>query len=344
MTNTKKALVVSPYLDHLGGGERYMLEAAAVIREAGYDLTFAWDNQEQVTSLAKQFDLDISAINIAPNIKKLYFGGSPLAMWKATQRYDLVLYMSDGSIPLLGGKKNILHMQVPYHNIHGRSFANKLKLSRIHNIIVNSYFTKRVVDREYGINAIVVYPPITQVKSSKKQKIILSVGRLEPSLNVKRQDALIEAFRLVSPDLPGWRLVLAGASNNNGWLRELQSRAIGLPIEFVTAGSFSKIQKLYSKSRIYWHANGYGIDEEEKPELTEHFGISIAEAVSAGCIPLVVGKGGVPEIVSDIRYYWESIEELVTRTQQAVANELPPIQLPPSLIQTTFKEEMRKLC
>lgn len=344
MEKSKKALIVSPYLNHLGGGERYMLEAAVAINALGYSLTFAWDNAAQISELAKQFGLSIESVSLVPELKKLYFGGSPLAMWQATRGFDLILYMSDGSIPLLGGKNNILHMQVPYHGVGGRSLVNRLKLSQIKNIIVNSQFTKRVVDQEYGINSTVIYPPISFVKSSKKQKLILSVGRFEPSLNVKRQDVLIEAFRNLAPHLPTWRLVLAGASSSSNYLKELQNRATGLPIEFVTDGSFATIKKLYAKSRIYWHAAGYGVDEQKNPELCEHFGISVAEAVSASCIPLVVGKGGVAEIIPDKRYHWESVEELVSRTIRAKSGELEPVELPRTLTQTNFSSTIKKLC
>ena len=44
----------------------------------------------------------------------------------------------------------------------------------------------------------------------------------------------------------------------------------------------------------------------------EHFGIVTAEAMSYGCIPVVVGKGGQPEIVHHELngLLWNTIEEL----------------------------------
>jgi glycosyltransferase involved in cell wall biosynthesis len=54
------------------------------------------------------------------------------------------------------------------------------------------------------------------------------------------------------------------------------------------------------------------------PELTEHFGISTVEAISAGCIPLVVGRGGQPEIVTNPDLLWQTIEELIEKTQAVI--------------------------
>lgn len=341
---SKKALIVSPYLGHLGGGERYMLTAAEAIGRAGYHLTFAWDSDREITRLATQFGLKLSAFALSSKLQQLYFAHSPLASWQATRGFDLVLYMSDGSIPLLGGKRNILHMQVPYHNVAGRSLANRLKLTRIEHVLVNSRFTKQVVDQEYGLDSEVVYPPITAVTSLHKDNLILSVGRFEPSLNVKHQDVLIEAFRLLSPSLPAWRLVLAGASSDEPHLAKLKQAAASLPIEFVTDGSFAKIQALYSQARIYWHAAGYGVDESHTPELTEHFGISVAEAVLAGCIPLVVGKGGVREIVESEEYYWESPKELAELTLAAASGRLQAPKLPGVIASANFTSSIQRLC
>jgi len=43
----------------------------------------------------------------------------------------------------------------------------------------------------------------------------------------------------------------------------------------------------------------------------EHFGITIVEAMSAGCVPIVHDSGGPKEIVSEeIGFRWQSIEEI----------------------------------
>mgnify|MGYP001561632691 CR=1 FL=1 len=339
----KKALIVSPYLDHLGGGERYMLSVASVLENLGHEIYFAWDNLTEITTLAGMFGLTLNNPKLAPSIKSLYITHHPLSMYLATRPYDVVVYLSDGSIPLLGGKRNILHLQVPFHGVRGRSWKNALKKQFIHSIIVNSRFTKTIVDAEYGINSTVIYPPVSSIHPSTKSKTILSVGRFEPSLNTKHQDILMQAFRELSPQLPDWKLVLAGASSNEDWVTHLRTLATGLPIDILTNVSYAEICQLYAESWIYWHAAGYGVDEIKNPELTEHFGISTVEAISAGCIPLVVPSGGQKEIVTNPSLHWTTPSELIVKTLDIISAP-PPSTLDISLYSIEkFSDQLKKI-
>lgn len=313
--STKKALIVSPYLDHLGGGERYMLSAASALENLGYEIFFSWDNIAEIQTLATMLGIELKNPQLNPHIKKLYFSNNPADMFLATLSYDVIFYLSDGSLPLLGGKKNLVHLQVPFHGVKGKSLKNKIKKMFIHKLVVNSEFTKAVIDKEFGISSTVLYPPVSPILgNSPKEKTILSVGRFEPSLNTKHQDVLINAFKLMSPHLPDWKMVLAGGSSSEEWLSKLKEMALGFPIEFATNVSHEDLSLLYQKATIYWHAAGYKVDEIKNPELTEHFGISTVEAISAGCIPLVIPYGGQREIVENVDYHWENIEELVDKT------------------------------
>lgn len=315
----KKALIVSPYLDHLGGGERYMLSVASVLESLGHEIYFAWDNLEEIMQLSTMLGIDLRSPRLDPKIRNLYIEHRPLAMYAATRPYDVVVYLSDGSIPLLGGKCNILHMQVPFHGVGGSRWKNKLKKAFIHHVIVNSRFTKRIVDKEYGINSTIIFPPVVAVDCHEtKENIILSVGRFEPSLNAKKQNILVEAWRKLSPQLPGWELILAGATFSDDWVAKLRQLGNGLPIRFEVNVSYKKLCKLYAVSRIYWHAAGHGVDEAHNPELTEHFGISTIEAIMAGAVPLVVGKGGQIEIVKSKDLQWDTIEELSEKTLKVI--------------------------
>ena len=56
---------------------------------------------------------------------------------------------------------------------------------------------------------------------------------------------------------------------------------------------------LYQEAEIYWHGTGLGTDLEQEPEKAEHFGISLVEAMSAGCVVFAYGSGGPREIITD---------------------------------------------
>ncbi len=109
-------------------------------------------------------------------------------------------------------------------------------------------------------------------------------------------------------------MVLAGASVSGDWVKELKKKAAKLPVEFAVNASYEKLSNLYAAATIYWHAAGYGLDENKNPELVEHFGITTVEAIANGCVPLVVPYGGQREIVTNPELHWESIEELVQKT------------------------------
>jgi len=92
-------------------------------------------------------------------------------------------------------------------------FLNKIKLRKINKIVCNSKFTKNVIDKEYKVNSVVIYPPIDIVsfKPLKKENIILSVGRFTDLLHNKRQDVLVDAFKKMLKDgLENWQLIIVG--------------------------------------------------------------------------------------------------------------------------------------
>ena len=85
---------------------------------------------------------------------------------------------------------------------------------------------------------------------------------------------------------------------------------------------FPTLKKLYSQSKIYWHAAGYGVNENINPQNTEHFGITVVEAMSSGLIPIVIAKGGLPEIISheENGFLWNTTEELIAKTNLLIAS------------------------
>ena len=72
---------------------------------------------------------------------------------------------------------------------------------------------------------------------------------------------------------------------------------------------------------MYWHAAGVGVDELLQPHLCEHFGITVVEAMSAGCVPLVYQLGGPAATVQHqvTGYVYANQDELVEWTQQVLS-------------------------
>jgi len=316
-----KAAIYNPYLDTLGGGERYSISFAKILKEKGYEVFVQWKDFSIKEKLEERFGISLSDINFIPDIKR-------------GDGYDLCFWVSDGSIPTLKARKNYLHFQVPFKSVNGKSLINKMKLFRINKIICNSKFTKNVIDKEYGVESLVIYPPVSveELKPLRKEKLILFVGRFSQLKQSKRQDVLIDAFKkFYNKGYKDWKLVLAGGTEVGvgDYLDKLREKVSGYPIEFLDSPDFKSLKKLYGRTKIFWSASGFKIDEEKSPEMVEHFGITLVEAMSAGAIPVAFNSGGHKEIISNKidGYLWNSLQELVNITINIVNNDSNHIKL-----------------
>lgn len=325
-----KVAIYSPYLDTLGGGERYMMTIAQVLSKTNQvDILldshlFLMDMQRLMQNLSDRFGLDLTKINLV----RAPLGKDSNALSRAIflTKYDLLVYLTDGSIFYPTSTKNILHIQSPIIGQAYKSIFGKLKLSGWDLIIYNSKFTQTNAKKYWPLQSEVVYPPVDigNLKPLKKKKYILSVGRFSSFLKDKKHEILIETFKKMHKDnnLEGWSLNLAGSlsGGDKQYLETLKEESKGFPINFFPNLGYSELIKLYGESLIYWHASGYG---EDDPTKMEHFGISTVEAMTAGCVPVVIGKGGQMEIVNDGEdgFLWNNLSELENKTLKLIKNE-----------------------
>jgi glycosyltransferase involved in cell wall biosynthesis len=209
-----------------------------------------------------------------------------------------------------------------------------MKLFRINHVVCNSKFTKGFIDKEFGVKSVVVYPPVDteSIKPRRKKKMILSVGRFSQLKQAKRQDVLVKVFKkMCDKGLKDWRLVLAGGSEVGAgeYVERLKKMADGYPIEIVEGPKYQKLLEYYGKSKIFWSASGYGVDEKKDPGGVEHFGISVVEAMAAKSVPVVFGAGGYKEIVSDGKdgLLWKNMRQLMKITQRIIKDSKELMQI-----------------
>lgn len=321
----------SPYLaEHTGGGERYILSIAKCLEE-DYEVDVVIDRgQREIPTIKERLlgklNIPLANTNFIPGP----FGGQGSAMnrWFFTKPYDVFYYLTDGSFFYSGARYNLVHIQVPLPN----PLTNMLSKAKFYywNIrIANSEFTKVHIERLWKIPIQYVHRVPCQVQSFKptnKEPVILSVGRFFTGLHTKKHAILIDAFKKLYQDplFRSWKLVLAGSldpgDENRIYLEGLRKKAQGLPIFFAVDIPFRELTDWYGKAFLYWHAAGFGENEQEHPERFEHFGITTVEAMAAGCVPLVYNHGGQKEVVRDgiNGRSWETVGELVTQTKELI--------------------------
>jgi glycosyltransferase involved in cell wall biosynthesis len=313
--NNMRAAIYNPYLDTLGGGERYSVSFGKVLSDAGYKVDIWWKQNSIKKKLEKRFGLDLTEIDVVGDIKR-------------GEGYDLLFWVSDGSVPLLRARRNFLHFQYPFKDVNGRSLINKMKFFRIDKIICNSFFTKDFIDKEYGVNSLVIYPPVDthKFKPKRKENIILFVGRFSQLTQAKNQHVLVDAFkRLTKSETNPWKLILAGGMEVGAdvYLKTLEKSAMHRNVDIVTSPSFSELTDLCGRSKIFWSAVGYETNINKEPQKAEHFGISVIEAMSAGAVPLVFDAGGHKEIISDglNGFFWKTESNLIKSTKKLIDDE-----------------------
>jgi glycosyltransferase involved in cell wall biosynthesis len=326
-----KICIYSPYIPkHFGGGEKYLCTVAQTYAQQGTVYiaisSLSSVSPKQNLRLRKLYE-DFLGYPLHKNIN---FIASPLGtdapffdkLWW-TRTFDVLYYATDGSLFFSLAKRNILHVQIPFTNQLTRPI-DRLKLKNWHVKNTNSKFTKKIIEANWKTKIDYVHYPVIvkeeKIDFGQKEKVILHVGRFFRQLHSKRQDILVEIFSMLKAK--GWKLLLVGTVEDKSYFQEVKKLSQGMDIKIQTNVSRSQLLDLYRKASIYWHATGFGVDDTIHPEKVEHFGISTVEAMSFGCAPIVIKKGGQKEIASGSlsSLLWETKEECVAVTTALIEN------------------------
>lgn len=228
-------------------------------------------------------------------------------------------------VPRLRGLRNAhLLCEFPFQRHLGP--GSRLRLALFRSVVANSAYTARWIERRWGRPARVLHPPIFPVPSREKRPWIVALGRFTGGGRSKRQVEMVEVFRGLA--LAGWELHLVGTAQDNGYFRQAKEAAQGLPVVFHVDASRQELEEVCGAAAIFWHFTGLGEDPEEAPERMEHFGIATVEAMSAGAVPVVVARGGQPEIVKDgAGLLWKTLDECAEATRRLCGDEALRVRL-----------------
>lgn len=152
-------------------------------------------------------------------------------------------------------------------------------MEKADRIIAVSHFTKRVIVDKYGINPnkiTVVHNAVYQIPEGQKQEIVLFLGRLTIQ---KGAEFFLRAARKVLDYEPFARFVVAGTGE---MLPRLIDQAVNLGISnrviFTGLLTEEEVKHIYGISSVY-----------VMPSVSEPFGITALEAISAGT-PTIASK------------------------------------------------------
>jgi len=291
----------------------YILSIASVLSH-GNEVTVMDPAELDLRAIERTYPADLDRVRIERLRTR---SGFPLVRECAqavfNRRHDVIIVQSTLVPPVRRLGRAFLVCEFPFQQ--QISWRNRLRLKTYH-LVANSRFTAGWIKRRWGEDAEVLHPPVFTVRPLAKEPWILGVGRFVDSIRSKRQLEMIDMFRtLIGAGLKGWSLHLAGTIGNDGYARAATEAAKGLPVTLHFGAPRQDLEVLYGKSSIFWHATGAGVNQESHPDLMEHFGISTAEAMSAGCVPVVVNGGGQPEIVgNECGVLWDTFDQCVERT------------------------------
>jgi glycosyltransferase involved in cell wall biosynthesis len=195
--------------------------------------------------------------------------------------------------------------------------------------IAISNFASEWTRRRWGIGCEVVFPPVdTSFAPGPKEPLVLSVGRFATQWHTKKQLEMVRTFREIHATTRArWSYACVGGLNgrdeNQAYFARVADLARGSAAQVQANVPPAELRQLFRRASIFWHATGFDNDTDARPELAEHFGIATVEAMAAGCVPVVVNKGGQREIVQHgvTGFLWNTLAELKAYTTQLMEDE-----------------------
>ena len=183
-------------------------------------------------------------------------------------------------------------------------------------ILTNSAFSAKAIKQLYhNVDPIVLSPPVDIDKFrkanlsyhsqyDKKQNVVLVVSRFSADKEIENAISLANLLKdkCLKGKIQETKMIIAGnfSELNYEYVRFLEKMLLdGLQnyVKLVFGASFDRLLDLMKKSKVYFH-----------PLAGEPFGISIAEAMASGLIPIVPTIGGSSEFVPS-EYQYHSIQQ-----------------------------------
>jgi glycosyltransferase involved in cell wall biosynthesis len=220
------------------------------------------------------------------------------ASWHTFFPITLAWLLRKPSVMIVGGFDTANMPDIGYGYQQGglRRTASRWIMRRARRLATNSDYSLSELERNAeipGERVTVIHhgvPDPFGEEPGAKEREALTVGAINRNTLVQKgQFPFVEAARL----LPDVRFTFAGK-----WLDEsveqLRARA-GDNVRFTGWLSDEELQAAYRRAAVYVQASRH-----------EGFGLAVAEAMLAGCVPVVMDVTAMPEVVGDAGVFVES--------------------------------------
>jgi len=326
-----KFLVVHPYLDIYGGGERVCHNVIKTLTSHGQKvelLTFDFDAVRYRDIVDEEFPKEVTVHSLGKRTnekppftiyKRHHNFAQLLKKYRSQLKYDY-LFSTQSSSPfepvfLSKAKKNFAYVHFPeiHHNYARSTFNRQLYLwmfkhwveqgiDKLDIVFCNSNYTKEAIQKYWGSHGVkepvVVYPAVNLNKFWSdtplvhRKKRVVYVARFIP---VKRHEIL----KRLAVELPDFEFISVGGliEAEKNWFNDFSQN---LPPNYHLKANLHgpELLNILHDSRVYVHLME-----------GEHFGIAPIEGLASGCVTLVHNSGGMTEFIPE-EYRWDTYEDL----------------------------------
>jgi len=146
-------------------------------------------------------------------------------------------------------------------------------------VFANSEYTAKTIKTVFGLDSIVLYPPVSMIYNEEEH---INIERVDCVMTISRfaEDKHLELIPSIAEKTnKNINFILAGGGGSLKVLHTLNETSekfkLGTRLKLLINYPRSELVRTLIRSKVYLHTMEY-----------EHFGISIIEAMSAGCIRL----------------------------------------------------------
>jgi len=332
-----KALVYHKDLNLCGGGEKVCLTTIEVLKELGFRVTLVTNELIDWNRIRKLHNTYVKIDKVVYIREKfecftVYRRMVNLARLNRYRlNYDLIINTHGDPLPLLVDinyihfptyyftYENLLKVSSLFKKIYYAPMTAYFKLTNYYELarvlLANSSFTREVIRRFIGLDALVLHPPVEVTNficyNDVRDDIVVSCGRIHWE---KNYDFILNVAK-VCKDI---KFVIIGSLKGeeckvyyNHLLERIRKEDIKNVVIYPNYPRSKQIE-LYRKAKVYLHAMPH-----------EHFGIAIVEAMASGLIPVVHASGGMYfDIIEKGKYgfAYTTLDECVECIYKALDN------------------------